>query len=204
MTNRPSLTGEIVHRGFADLWSAGARTMAAAVVLASSGAIACSSTNTVASPEVKDAGPAADDAAADAAPAPPKCVARSGVYQYMDSLVSGTCGPASAPTSFSIADSTQAFAMAFVIGERVGAGKSGKVADYVKACSGSVTVSADNCGIEYSITCPQVNAPGTYQKVGTIAWGPDGKSATERQDYAEFAAGGAQNCAGKYAPTISK
>lgn len=163
----------------------------------------CSST-TVTSGQADASPPVTSGADASPEPAAAKCAARSGVYQYADSLVSGTCGPASAASSFSITASTQAFAAAYVIAERAGAGKMVDVSTFIKACSGSVKVAADNCQIDYSITCPQVGIEGTYQKVGVITWSANGDSATETQDYSQFTADGAPTCTGRYSPSVSR
>ena len=147
-----------------------------------------------------DSGAPGADAGADATVSK-KCAPRSGNYTWTQELVSGNCGPASS-FKFSVADSTQNFAVPYVAGERTPAGTTGSIADSFTTCTGSVIVSADNCDIEYSAKCQLPS--GSDEAVGTIKWAADGESATQVEQYKTFSKGGSVTCTGDYTAKVTK
>ena len=149
---------------------------------------------------VKDAGGGAKEAGSNA------CAARSGVFNYQETFVSGTCGDAIAPASFNISDlnGPQKFAIPFILGEKPSISGTVKVADYSPNCTGSVIISTDNCGIEYSLACPSNSVPGSFMMVGKITWSNDGKSGQASYTYTVFDAASAAVCSGQHKVTVAK
>jgi len=129
-----------------------------------------------------------------------KCASRSGTYSYVETFVSGDCGPAITNTLDSSACS-QAFCYPYAT-----AFEAGGLTEFPPEaeCKGTITTDSDNCAVNFSYKCP--NAAGTIisQTIGKATWSADGKTASGTKGATLFnAATGAVGCSGTYTVKVT-
>ena len=130
------------------------------------------------------------------------CAARAGNYVVSAKEKDGTCGPSSDKT-FTVEKCLQTFCHAYENGNT--AGETTALEGRIPACTGTITVSADNCISEYSYSCPGSGASNVnlVQVIGKITWAADGLSASGTEQDGLFAKG-VSLCTSNNAVTITK
>lgn len=106
------------------------------------------------------------------------CQKRAGTYKATYTQRSGDCGPVSEQITKVDAQPTRVD----------------------PPCSGSIGYSADNCVVEYTMTCPI--SGGTARITGKSTWSADGRSGTATEQWAASVTGSA--CSSAYDVSIVK
>jgi hypothetical protein len=148
--------------------------------------------------------PTATSTAAPAPTTPPpparKCASRSGTFTYTTTQLSGNCGPGADPLTFDPTTCTQVYCIPFISEHETGTHTFGPPD---LKCAYKIVGSSDRCTTEYTIECPQLDAPGKISWVGKVTWNADGTRAVGSEGETMFAENGAPLCTGMYRITIN-
>ena len=126
------------------------------------------------------------------------CAARAGSYTVEWRGGTNACGEFTDKT-FAVASCTQTFCLPYT--NDIAAGTTQKLEDRFEACSGTVRLSADNCGAEFDYACLGEEG-GAVRARGNLAWRADGTGGAGVTTWTFLDADGAVTCEERYSVTI--